>query len=138
MKFYMDIVRVIFGMNFILEKICGLSKDTLYLYLRVLMDFFRFICKNPEDVTANDIRIYLYRYQEEHNISNRSLDCRRTIICTYFNWMAAEEYISRNPAVKIQPIKYERKHRKPMSQIDLEKIRLACRTKREKAIDQSF
>lgn len=120
------------------KKICGLSKDTLYLYLRVLIDFFRFICKNPEDVTANDIRVYLYRYQEENDVSNRTLDCRRTIICTYFNWMAAEEYISRNPAVKIQPIKYERKHRKPMSQIDLEKIRLACRTKREKAIVEVF
>ena len=32
------------------------------------------------------------------------------------------------------PIKYERKHKKPMSQLELERIRLACKTKREVAI----
>lgn len=116
------------------KKIEGLSDKTLYLYLRVLKDFFQTICKKQEDITANDIRVYLYKYQKEHGITNRTLDCRRTIICTYFNWLAAEEYIVKNPAVKIEPIKYERIHKKAMSQIDLEKIRSACITKREKAI----
>lgn len=40
----------------------------------------------------------------------------------------------KNPAVNIAPIKYERKHKKAMSQLELEKIRLSCQTKREKAI----
>lgn len=116
------------------KKIAGLSEKTLYLYLIVLTDFFRTINKDPEKITANDIRIYLYQYQKEHGVSNRTLDGRRTIICSYFNWMASEEYICKNPAINIQPIKYERRHKRAMSQLDLEKIRLACRTKREKAI----
>lgn len=116
------------------KKIAGLSEKTLYLYLMVLTDFFRTVRKVPEKVEANDIRIYLYKYQKEHGISNRTLDCRRTIICSYFNWMASEEYIIRNPSINIQPIKYERKHKRAMSQLDLEKVRLACETKREKAI----
>ena len=90
--------------------------------------------KSPEKVTANDIRVYLYQYQKMHGISNRTLDNKRTILCSYFNWMAAEEYICKNPAINIQPIKYERKHKRSMSQLDLEKVRLACETKREKAI----
>lgn len=48
--------------------------------------------------------------------------------------MAAEEYLCRNPAGNIDPIKYERRHKRAMSQLDLEKVRLACSTKREKAI----
>ena len=116
------------------KKIAGLSETSLYLYLMVLKDFFYTVRKQPEKVTANDIRIYLYQYQKVHGISNRTLDCRRTIICSYFNWMASEEYIDRNPAINIQPIKYERKHKKAMSQLDLEKVRLACETKREKAV----
>lgn len=116
------------------KKISGLSDKTLYLYLMVLTDFFRTVQKKPEKVTVGDIRIYLYKYQKEHGISNRTLDGRRTIICGYFNWMAAEEYICRNPAVSIEPIKYEKKHKKAMSQIDLEKVRSSCETKREKAI----
>lgn len=116
------------------KKISGMSEKSLYLYLMVLKDFFRTVRKKPEMVTANDIRIYLYQYQKVHGISNRTLDCKRTIICGYFNWMASEEYIVRNPAINIQPIKYERKHKRAMSQLDLEKVRLACETKREKAI----
>lgn len=106
----------------------------MYLYGVVLTDFFRTIQKKPETVSANDIRVYLYLYQKNHKISNRTLDCRRTIICGYFNWMAAEEYICKNPAINIPPIKYERKHKKAMTQLDLEKVRSACKTKREKAI----
>lgn len=116
------------------KKISGLSEKTLSLYLMVLKDFFHTIQKQPEKVTANDIRIYLFQYQKVHKISNRTLDCKRTIICSYFNWMAAEEYIIKNPAINILPIKYERKHKRSMSQLDLEKVRLACQTKREKAI----
>ena len=116
------------------KKISGLSDKTLYLYKIVLEDFFRTVQKTPEKISVNDIRIYLYKYQKEHGISNRTLDCKRTIICSYFNWMAAEEYIYKNPAINIAPIKYERKHKKAMSQLDLEKIRLSCKTKRECAI----
>lgn len=116
------------------KKIEGLSEKSLYLYLIVLKDFFRFAAKPPEKVSANDIRIYLYQYQKEHGISNRTLDTRRTVLCSFFNWMAAEEYISKNPAIHITPIKYERKHKKSMTQMDLEKVRMACETKREKAI----
>ena len=103
------------------KKIEGLSEKSLYLYLIVLKDFFRFVAKPPEKVSANDIRIYLYQYQKEHGISNRTLDTRRTVLCSFFNWMAAEEYISKNPAIHITPIKYERKHKKSMTQMDLEK-----------------
>ena len=116
------------------KKISGLSEKSLYLYLMVLKDFFYTVRKKPEEVTANDIRIYLYQYQKMHEISNRTLDCRRTIICSYFNWMASEEYIVKNPAINIQPIKYERKHKKAMTLLELEKVRLACETKREKAV----
>ena len=116
------------------KKISGLSEKSLYLYQMILKDFFHTIRKHPETVTTNDIRIYLYQYQEKHGISNRTLDCRRTIICSFYNWLATEEYIDRNPAVNIQPIKYERKHKRAMSQLELEKVRLACKTKREKAI----
>lgn len=116
------------------KKISGLSDKTLGLYLMVLTDFFRTLNKNPEKISVTDIRVYLYKYQKEHGVSNRTLDCRRTIICGYFNWMANEEYICKNPAVNIEPIKYERKHKKAMSQLDLEKVRLSCETKREKAI----
>lgn len=70
------------------KKIEGLSDKSLYLYKIVLEDFFRTVRKLPEKITANDIRIFLYQYQKAHGISNRTLDSKRTIICSYFGWMA--------------------------------------------------
>ena len=96
------------------KKISGLSMKSLYLYNIILTDFFETVRKEQEKITANDIKVYLYRYQEKTGITNRTLDLRRTIICTYFGWLASEEYIPKNPALNITPIKYERKHKKPM------------------------
>ena len=50
------------------KKIAGLSDKTLYLYKIVLEDFFHTVQKEPERISANDIRIYLYKYQKEHGI----------------------------------------------------------------------
>ena len=44
----------------------------------------------------------MYKYQKEHGISNRTLDCRRTIISSYFGWMASEEYINKNSYANLQ------------------------------------
>lgn len=131
---YSQIIPKTVEIYIVSKKISGLSDKTLYLYKIVLEDFFRTVQKDPEKVTANDIRVYLYKYQKEHGISNRSLDGRRTVLSSYFSWMASEEYIEKNPTANIDPIKYERRHKKAMSQLELEKVRAACVTKREKAI----
>ena len=52
------------------KKISGLSEKSLYLYNIILNDFFQAIQKSNDKVTANDIRIYLYKYQKEAEIWN--------------------------------------------------------------------
>ena len=116
------------------RKIEGLSKKTLELYNLYLDDFFFTVNKNAEDITANDIRVYLYTTQENRNISNRTLDSRRTAIHAFFEWAANEGYVNKNPCRSIKNIKYERTQKKPLSEMELERIRLSCQTVREKAM----
>lgn len=67
------------------KKIEGLSQQTLDTYLRMLTLFFRDIRKAPAQITTNDIRVYLFRYQEQRNCSNRTLDNRlKSEIFGYF------------------------------------------------------
>lgn len=99
-----------------------------------LKNFFFIVRKPPESITANDIRIYMYRYQELHKITNRSLDKIRQVINGFFQWCQDEEYIIKNPAKTINKIKYEVKPRKSLNQIELEYIRRSCSTLRETAI----
>lgn len=116
------------------RKIEGLSKKTLELYNLYLDDFFFTVNKNAEDITANDIRVYLYTTQENRNISNRTLDSRRTAIHAFFEWAANEGYIGKNPCRSIKIIKYERVEKKPLTDMELERIRQVCETVREKAM----
>ena len=116
------------------KKIEGKSDNSINLYRLYLNEFVSIIQKPLENVTANDIRMYLYLIQENRKISNRTLDSRRTVVCSFLGWCAAEGYISKNPAINITPIKYERKERVPLTDIQLEKVRNACSTLRETAM----
>lgn len=62
----------------VVKKTEGLSNGTLHNYLRILKIFFKWIQKVPEDIAANDIRMFLYDYQQHRPISDRTLDKYRT------------------------------------------------------------
>lgn len=123
-----------FKVYFVSRKIEGLSDKTLELYRLYLDDFFLRANKELADITANDIRVYLYTVQKERNISNRTLDSRRSAIHAFFEWAANEGYVGKNPCRAIKVIRYEKKEREGLTHIELEKVRMACNTKREKAI----
>lgn len=116
------------------KKIEGLAEGTLYNKLRTLTHFHEAVSKPIDQITSNDIRVYLYNYQAENNIENCSLDKIRMTISTYFAWLTNEGYLAKNPAKTINPIKTEEKQRQSLSQMEMEYVRRACRTIREKAI----
>lgn len=122
------------GAYLITKKVEGLSPESLKQMALVLNKFILKMTKPIESITTNDVRAYIYNYQEERGISNRSLDFIRTIICTFFRWCAAEGYIPVDPTANIKPIRYTRTPRKALSQIELERVRRACRTERETCI----
>lgn len=120
------------------KKIEGISDNTLKTYNYYMQDFFKNIFKPLENISTNDIRIYLYNLQKRRNIGNRSLDSRRIVISSFFNYCVQEGYIQNNPCSKIGNIKFEQIPRKPLSDVEIELLRGACRTYREKAILEVF
>lgn len=116
------------------KSIEGFSKSTIYNYTNFLRAFFFAIQKSPEEVTTNDVRIYLYKYQQERNVSNRSLDKLRDCLSSFYSWLHKEGYIDRNPMIAINKIKYEKKEKVPCNQADLEYLRMSCKTLKQKAI----
>ena len=116
------------------KSVEGYSKGTLYNYGKILRNFFLRLQKTPEMVMANDIRVYLYTYQEERGISNRSLDKIRGCLSSFYKWMHVEGYIEKDPTMSIGKIKYDKKPRKPCTQMDLEYLRMACKTPKERAV----
>lgn len=120
------------------KKMEGLSENTLSSYKKTLELFFKQLKKTPDKIKTNDIRLYLYQYQQEREITNRSLDKYREYICRFFSWARNEGYIDINPAENLKPISHEVKPRESLTQIELEYLREACETPREKAIIEFF
>lgn len=116
------------------KKLEGLSNCTLETYIRMLKIFFREVRKPVETISPNDIRLFLYKYQKDRGCSNRSLDKYREYISGFFSWATSEGYLRRNPMTTIPAIKYERKQRQHLTQLELEYLRTNCKTPRETAI----
>ncbi len=116
------------------KKMSGLSDTTLRNYKVFLQLFFRETHKSPQTITTNDIRVFLYLYQQNRGISSRSLDKYREYLCHFFTWAHEEGYIKTNPSKNISAIKYEEKPREALTQIELEYLRKACVSVKEKAI----
>lgn len=116
------------------KKLEGLSNCTLETYVRMLKIFFREVRKPVETISPNDIRLFLYKYQKDRGCSNRSLDKYREYISGFFSWATNEGYLRRNPTTTIPAIKYERKQRQHLTQLELEYLRTNCKTPRETAI----
>ena len=110
------------------------SRCTTEGYLRTLRAFFDSVRKPFDAVTTNDIRAYLYAYQQQRGVKNSSLDHIRTVINGFYAWCVREEYLIRNPVAKIAKIKSGPVNRPRMTALELETLRHACSTPREKAL----
>ena len=116
------------------KKAEGLTKETLYIYKTVLEIFFKTVQKPPEYIEAQDIMNWLRDYQATHDIGNRTLDKYRQYICCYFVFIHDYGYIQRNPSRQVKKIKWTSKPLPILDEYEMELIRGACITKRERAI----
>lgn len=120
------------------KAIQNLSPGTLHIYHLRMMDFFRIVKKPFTDVTADDIRMYLYHYKTTRNASGSYLDAIRRILNSFFTWAASNGMILRNPCALVDHIKYQPAEREPLSAYDLEVLRWNCQSVREKALIDFF
>lgn len=118
----------------VVKKTEGLSAGTIENYSLILQNFFGRVRKSAAEVTANDIRLFLYDYKKYRNVSDRTLDKYRQMICWFFGWAHTEEYIPRNPAKSIKAIKHETKDRQALTQMEMEQLRTGCESVRDRAI----
>lgn len=120
------------------KKTEGLSDMTLKVKYYRLKAFFDSVRRPVGMISANDIRSFLFRYQDGRKIANNTLDGFRITLCSFFRWAAAEGYVDRDPGTQLKPIRFEKKQRNSLTQTELEYIRMACVTSREKAMVEFY
>lgn len=121
--------------NYIAAKaVEGLKPESLQNYTLTLSNFFRAVRKPFDLVTTNDIRIYLFNYRQTRQVKPNTLDKIRANITLFFEWCVQEGLLTKNPGKTINVIKTEEKPVEALTPLELEYIRSACMTIREKAI----
>lgn len=116
------------------KRIEGKSEKTLIRYYEADLKMLQGIGKPIYEIDTYDLRCYLALYKERNKVSNRTLDGLRRCFSSFFSWLSAEGLIGRNPCAAIAQIKYTKTVKKPFSGPELEKLRAACVTIRNRAL----
>ena len=116
------------------KRIEGKAESTLKRYYTQNIKLLQFFNKPLHEYTVYDIRFYMAYRSNQNNLSNQTLDGMRRCYCSFFSWCASEGFISKNPCVNLKKIKCQKQIKKPFSAIELDLIRKACSSCRDKAL----
>lgn len=119
-------------MYFAVKKLDGLSNKTLKNYRYQLNIFASYLNKPIATVTTTDLRMYLAARTKEMKAG--TVNSQISILKSFFGWLFQEEYIPKNPMIKIKSTKEPKRLRHALSQEELELLRQATKTDREKAL----
>ena len=119
---------------FLTKKAENLSDKSLLYYKNSLELFSLFIKKSFLKVTTDDIRLYLAVEREKNQQKAVSIDNIRRILNSFFSFLNEEEFITINPVKKIKKVKGQKTEKTAFTQLELEKLRMACENSLEKAM----
>ena len=122
------------GMFLVAKKVEGCTDRTIKYYKETITAFLDKNNVPLSEVNADTIRYYIAKRSIENKISKTTQDNELRNLRSFFGWLTAEEYIQKNPTLKIKAIKKEKRIKKPFSELELEKLRNACQNKRDLAI----
>lgn len=112
------------------------SEENYRLYINI---FSNYVNKEARDITTNDIRDFLMYLSETRHLKIVSVQMVINVLRSFFSWLMLEEIIPKNPMGKIKNFRIDKKNaRHALTTEELERIRDACRTYREKAMLEFF
>lgn len=121
--------------RFLAAKIAqGCSDRTVLYYRNSIRMTLEKIGKPYMEVSADDIRLYLACRIHKDNVSKTTVNNERRNLSSFYGWLQKEEILLKNPMTKVDSVKTVKKKKKAFEQMELEKLRDACRTKREAAL----
>jgi integrase/recombinase XerD len=114
------------------KRLEGLSEKTLKNYKLFLIKLDQFFTKPCSTISTMDLRMFLAFMGKGKQPT--TVNGYITMLKGFFGWLQSEEYTITNPAFKLKQTKVPRVILEPYQPENLEKLREACITEREKAL----
>lgn len=121
--------------KFLAAKIAkGCSKRTIGFYKDSVSKALRIIGKPYDQISADDIRYYLAMRVQRDGVTKTTANNERRALSSFYQWLQKEEILLKNPMNKVEGIKETKKKKKAFTQMEVEKLRDACRSTKESAL----
>lgn len=114
------------------KKLEGMSSKTIKNYNYMLAKFSSCLKKPVSSIDTNDLRRYLVIVG--NNIQANSVNSIIYCLKSFFSWLTNEGYIYKNPMLIIKATKVPKRLRHALTDEEVENLRQACKTPREKAL----
>lgn len=114
------------------------QEETINQYKRVAYQLVDLVHKELDEITKEDVKFFLIRYPQIHKVSDCTMDCKRRYLSSIFGYLFANEVIPKNPMAAIEVVKYKKVVKQPLKDEEIERIKLACTSKRDLAIVTFF
>ncbi len=111
-----------------------LKKSTVEQYVMAMRTFFKECGKEYYQVTSQDIVDYLSLKQRRDHISQNYKSTLYRYFCSVFGWAYRNDYIEMDITKKIPKVKMIQKKKEKLTADEIEDIRDACQTLRERAL----
>ncbi len=112
----------------------GRTEETVKFYGKTLSSIFEKLNKPYDKVTTDDIRVYMAIRVQRDKVSKSTANNERRSLSSFYGWLQGEELLSVNPMAKVEPIKEPKKKKTAFSTYELELIRDACQTTKERCL----
>lgn len=116
------------------KRIEGCSEKSLTYYRTTIDVMVGEVHKNVREMTTDDLRAYLTRYQEKSKSSKVTVDNIRRILSSFFSWLEDEDYILKSPVRRIHKVKTTTTIKETYTDEALEKMRDNCQESRDLAL----
>lgn len=116
------------------KRVEGHSEKTISQYSLHLRRMLQYINKPVKEITEADLFSYIAMYKKKRGVSGVYLNNIRLVCSSFFSWLNNKGYIRKNPAAGLDPIKVEKRIKKPLSDTELEMLRRKCTLERDIAL----
>ena len=117
------------------KRIDGLSAKTIENYRYTLGIFAEQVDRAVTMFSVDDLREYISYLSETRGLRDGSLLTHINTLRSFFGWLTVEDIIRKNPMLKIKSPRLDRaRSRHALSQEQLERLRDACKTYKERAL----
>ena len=115
--------KVMYKRFFLDKKICGRSDKTLEYYKVAIDALLDAVGKPILEITSDDIKYFLAVKQMNKEWTAVTANNNRRAWNSFFKFLCEEDYISKNPMVKVKNIKEPKRVKKEFTEIEVEKMR---------------